>query len=494
MSKQLPGRVRMVSMAVLVALGAVAAACGGSDGADPSVSGTVASDPAPDDTAEVASTDPPAATPTTQPPEASTSDVDVTVTSDDGTLEVFVPAGAGPADVVIEAIELTEQELADAEVLAVGYDLGPDGASYTEPVTLTFELPAATWADGDGVPLVFVVGDGDDVPFPATIARNGDTLTVSADVDHFSRYYVILTSSGHLELELDEEAIVPAGGQGSPRVTGRFIEGSDLILETVSGQQWTIDDPPFALLGTSSGGPFGGTTADFTVINAAVSCEEAGTSSAVTVEFDVSYSVAPDPLGAKYGLFAALSLGDELAASSHIRLDGGARCVAPTPPTDTTSFLDGVEGVPDFVGAYLGTSGAGELGLGFVVADPAAPVSYPVVVIFDGVSSTGEPIIVECLADTDAACRGFAGSGYSPLDADFRTEFAGGDGVWWFDQLDLIDVDGVLQLDLVDAVTDVDLGAGPYELTGLTVAVNVQELGGSAWFWDPAELQAGSTS
>ena len=71
-----------------------------------------------------------------------------TIRSSDGVLTVQIPTGAAAEGVEIEVTRIAEgelpPELQDVDgVVVVGYELGPDGAQFSQPVTLTFRVDPA---------------------------------------------------------------------------------------------------------------------------------------------------------------------------------------------------------------------------------------------------------------------------------------------------------------------------------------------------------------
>ena len=150
--------------------------------------GEAESTPAGSDGTPEASTAAPSA-----PDGASASDVDVSVTSDDGALTVTVPAGAGPADVTITAID-PPPEFADLEGASViaAYELGPEGAEFSEPVALEFQAPLADSAE---IPLLLPTisrtdGDGFELLEDLELIVGDSTVAIRGTTRHFSRLLI----------------------------------------------------------------------------------------------------------------------------------------------------------------------------------------------------------------------------------------------------------------------------------------------------------------
>ena len=128
-------------------LAALAVACGGGDGEPPatvSPAAAVATSAAAATSATAtAATVGPAeiAAPTKQPSAA------MTARSDDGTLVVDVPEGAAAAGVLVTITRIAggalPAELQGVDAVVIAYELGPDDAQFSEPVTLTFRVDPA---------------------------------------------------------------------------------------------------------------------------------------------------------------------------------------------------------------------------------------------------------------------------------------------------------------------------------------------------------------
>ena len=135
-------------------------------------------------------------------PATEASPVGVSVTSSDGIVTVEVPAGAAPEGVTV-TVDAGDpgslpQQLLDTGLPVFVYELGPDGTQFSEPVTVTFRIPAAL-AEFDpavGMPLAVLAsrsGDGLlDLYGSVDISLDGDVLVVSGSTDHFTEAVVIL--------------------------------------------------------------------------------------------------------------------------------------------------------------------------------------------------------------------------------------------------------------------------------------------------------------
>lgn len=138
-----------------------------------------------------------------------------TVRSDDGVLTVEVPKGAAADGVEVTIAAISEEELpaglqgADADaVVIVGYELGPDGAQFSEPVVVTFQLdPDDIGLDlrEGAVPITLVLTEGVDGDLEsveeAEIRRVDGALVIRARVTHFSMVLAMLRRGAAIELD-----------------------------------------------------------------------------------------------------------------------------------------------------------------------------------------------------------------------------------------------------------------------------------------------------
>ena len=113
---------------------------------------------------------------------------DVSVTSDDGMVELVIPAGAIPADtdVSVTAAQVPGSLVVPGAEIFV-YDLEPSGLEFGEPATLTMTMPT----DAEGIVVgVAALGSGpeDLEHIPASFVVSDGTLTVTTEISHFSMY------------------------------------------------------------------------------------------------------------------------------------------------------------------------------------------------------------------------------------------------------------------------------------------------------------------
>jgi hypothetical protein len=180
-----------------------------------------------------------------------------TVRSADGVLTVEVPEGAASDGVEVTIRELSEEDLpselrgADPDAVAiVGYELGPDGAEFSEPVVVTFRIDPSEHGielpDG-AVPLGLLLTENSAGELEsiegAEVSREDGSVVVRAGMTHFSPAVLMLSQSyayvltpAKLELEEGGQAkkarvVVRQGSSDSP--VNRGAQGrSDLEWST----------------------------------------------------------------------------------------------------------------------------------------------------------------------------------------------------------------------------------------------------------------------
>lgn len=190
-----------------------------------------------------------------------------TVTSSDGVLTVQVPEGAAAEGVEvtvtpIEAGDLpSELRAADADgVVIVGYELGPDGAEFAEPLAVTFrvdpgevglELPEGA------VPLGALLTENATGELEglagAELSRDGDLLVAQATVTHFSPAVLVLSET--LAVKLTPPRVELDRGQMGTLVLSaehpQTAEPVDLdIRADLTEIRWTAT-PPFTVVNNS---------------------------------------------------------------------------------------------------------------------------------------------------------------------------------------------------------------------------------------------------
>ncbi len=167
--------VPLVGLLVVWAL--IAAACGGGDDATATTAATA-----------------PAAVPTTTADLAAAPAQEVV--SPDGTVTVRVPAGQLLEPVTVTPFPLDATGLDPAIEVIAAFDLGPDGASFDEPVGITIDTGIPH--NAASLPAVVVLHggpEGSEIPGSITTEAVGDTVRVSFIVDHFSSVVVLAMGS-----------------------------------------------------------------------------------------------------------------------------------------------------------------------------------------------------------------------------------------------------------------------------------------------------------
>ncbi|WP_369162700.1 hypothetical protein [Candidatus Thiodiazotropha sp. LNASS1] len=145
------------------------------------------------------------------------------ITSSDGRLSLHFPDGALPAEntITIKAVDPGQlgSEFNDIDVDVV-YELGPDGLSFDEPVsvTLTMDAPSADDAAGrtiTALPLLTASGGTVEAGGNPDIQFNDDgTLTATAEIMHFSQL-------AHAEsIGSSTVRVFSSGSQSSTHVVG----------------------------------------------------------------------------------------------------------------------------------------------------------------------------------------------------------------------------------------------------------------------------------
>ena len=136
-----------------------------------------------------------------------------TFASDDGVVAVEIPQGVASDGIVVTVTPLAAEDLpaelqgVDPSALVLAYDLGPDGSTFAEPVSITFRidpiehrldleegaLPVLVMVTTDSAGQVELV-DG------VEVSREGSVVVVGAEVRHFSPVVVALKTEGYLRI------------------------------------------------------------------------------------------------------------------------------------------------------------------------------------------------------------------------------------------------------------------------------------------------------
>jgi len=116
-----------------------------------------------------------------------------TIVSDDGRLEVTFPAG-----VLTAATDVSIQDITNTvpNGLGSGYRLLPEGATFSQPVTLTFHLSDM---ESGGIDSTFIATQhADNFWFSQPHQmRDATAMTVSVNATHFSDWALVGTNRAH---------------------------------------------------------------------------------------------------------------------------------------------------------------------------------------------------------------------------------------------------------------------------------------------------------
>jgi len=124
--------------------------------------------------------------------EATSEAGDLTITIEEDTIAL------DEEDEPLESLEITVDESPpdppeDAHVIGLAYDFDPDGATFDPPITMTYTLDLDDLPDGVAPEdLVIAYWDGDEwVELDSEVDIENSTITVIADVEHFTTFAVI---------------------------------------------------------------------------------------------------------------------------------------------------------------------------------------------------------------------------------------------------------------------------------------------------------------
>lgn len=160
-----------------------------------------------------------------------------TVTAPDSPITLSVPPGAlsSPVGITLTPLSPSAVPANDAGAPALGaVDLGPDGTTFAVPVTLTMpwnpaELPAGVPAEDLAIYLVDASGAWIELPVTIDLANH----TISAQLEHFSRYVKGPAVTRQATLEADSTTTPPATGdtitvraKGRSAVPTREVQGT----------------------------------------------------------------------------------------------------------------------------------------------------------------------------------------------------------------------------------------------------------------------------
>ena len=246
------------------------------------------------------------------------------VTSTDGRITVSVPESQIAEPVTVTTSDLDTSFLDPAVEVLGAYELGPDGATFTEPVTVIFDTGIAH-EPGDSVPVLLALyGETGSwsAPEVVRVEPTGGSIVMTFDVDH-STHFVAIDDYHRLELiEPVTEAIVGETFDVVVRVAQR-TSGGWVGSEHLSNEYLT---------------PRAGGAVE--VVGASAASSLAWTFKCVspdtgTYGFDVS---APHEVVAPSSGPAVLFFGDP---TFEVPLTGTATCNAPAPTSTTGCWSPG---------------------------------------------------------------------------------------------------------------------------------------------------------
>lgn len=132
----------------------------------------------------------------------------------EGSVSVDIPAGALSKDTKITANVVDSSKLPGAKLL-VGdvYDLGPNGTKFLKPVTLTFDLVGAKFAEDEEPAIAYLAQDSWELLEDSAV-KNGK---VTATTTHFTFFGVVRHRAAAPMRTADAG---PDSGSGNPGVAG----------------------------------------------------------------------------------------------------------------------------------------------------------------------------------------------------------------------------------------------------------------------------------
>jgi hypothetical protein len=264
-----------------------------------------------------------------------------TVRSEDGRLTVQVPEGAA-ADGVEVTIALIEDgdlpaELRDSdEIGVVGYELSPDGAEFSEPLTVTFRLDPAELGlelPEGGVPLGLLLTRDAAGEFEslegAVLSREDGLMVARGTMSHFSVSFFIWSDEHAVVLDPDSVDLI----------AGETVFAEALAVEKGDGPVFPIEFSELA--GFAKGeGSFWKATAPFSTeslsgetVKAAIGCS-ASTNGVVV---SAAYRVEIVPVGLTESL-SGLFFGTR---PPFISLEGDGICRGAATPDPSSTAAGG---------------------------------------------------------------------------------------------------------------------------------------------------------
>ncbi len=387
--------------------------------------------------------------------------------SPDGLLTVIPPAGSAPVTITA-GDPITELEGLGESLRA--YELGPDGATFEQPVELRFEVTEDELAGGALV--TARSSDGSLEALEATVDQSGESAVITAAIDHFTvvevRFglYVAITVKAPTRANVGEQVLASLKIELSPNLVP---EGTSLPGTLQADAQYRRDETEASPGWSSSGSISGPDPSDFW-------CDSAGTGS-------ISYS------GVVYTRYTGAYLSERdrefgwQVTTSASGLSATVECVeegVEVPPEDvkcrdrnTGEYTDGCT-----VAETVTVTDGETVNFGIVTDKTlTAGVDQSVVLSLFAETADGAIVAIEC--GLNQGCVGFYGAGFANFDADFPIESTVTDGVWTFASVPLTVAGSNVMLDvspgeLVDGSATV--AGGPAVLTSATLYIQDGDL------------------
>jgi hypothetical protein len=262
------------------------------------------------------------------------------VTSADGVVTVEAPPSVTDQGIVLSISPLTAdampaglKSLADSAIV-LAYDLGPDGSTFTEPVTVTFLIDPLLYGldppDGALPLLVVLTTDSDgalEIVGGVNVTKQDDIIVVAAELTHFSPAAVVVPGADYLRLQ--------------PRVLSLTVGQSERAdVELVDEERDIARAPGTAgLWDWTTKGPF--VVESVGPAHANIGCEmptdevrDAYTVRVPVMTADLQVS------GTMRALFDLDIFGAGAPRAATLWLSGDATCTAPPDATTTTAFVN----------------------------------------------------------------------------------------------------------------------------------------------------------
>jgi hypothetical protein len=175
----------------------------------------------------------------------------IEATSEDGDLTIVIEEGTIALDEdgePLDTLEITVDESPpdppeDAHVIGLAYNFGPAGATFDPPLIMTYTLDLDDLPEGIAPEdLVIAYWDGDEwVELDSDVDVENSTITIEADVDHFTTFAVI-GRVAPAAFSLSSLSVQPAEVEPGETVTIALsiantggTEGSHTVVLTING-------------------------------------------------------------------------------------------------------------------------------------------------------------------------------------------------------------------------------------------------------------------